>query len=255
MDVDLPARPAPATGLGGLLLILLGICLLGALYFALLGALALGVDALFNGWADVGNLLVSARDAARKGEQRTLEMTGIALGCVIYVAAIAAMLTMAWLLRRRDWRDPIAWHGFRTSRFFWAVVAFGVGWGLAASAVVEYLLPAAREWFTLPKAPVAVISSFLLVVVLAPLAEEIFFRGWIFTGLRQRFGFATALGVTSLLFVVGHWEKTHLYAAAVLPVGFALGWVRERTGSARATTMFHGIYNMTGWLLTYLAIG
>jgi membrane protease YdiL (CAAX protease family) len=254
MNIDLPARPEPSRGLAPLLLALAGICLLSVLYFAVLGALALGADALVNGWSNVYDLLVGARDAARKGEQRTLEMTGIALGCVIYLAAIAAMLTMARLSRGALWREPIAWHGFRTSRFYWALVAFGVAWGLAASAVVEYLLPAAREWFTLPRAPVAVISSFLLVVVLAPIAEELFFRGWIYTGLRQRFGFGLTLGLTSFLFAIGHWEKTHLYAAAVLPVGLALGWVRERTGSTRATALFHGLYNMTGWLLTYLAI-
>ena len=76
----------------------------------------------------------------------------------------------------------------------------------------------------------------------------------IYTGLRPRLGFAWTLGITSALFALGHWEKTHLYAAAVLPVGLALGWVREKTGSTRATALFHALYNLTGWLLTYLAI-
>ena len=254
MTIDLTERPAKPIGLASLLLSVVGIFLLCALYVALLGGLAVLVEGLVHGWTDVWSLLASAHDAALKGEQRSLEMTGILLGCVIYLAAIGALLTAAWLRNRPDWREPVAWLAFRSSRSYWLLVAVGIAWGLAASAVVEHLLPAARDWFTLPSAPVAVISSFLLIVVLAPLAEELFFRGWLYTGLRPRLGFAWTLGITSALFALGHWEKTHLYAAAVLPVGLALGWVREKTGSTRATALFHALYNLTGWLLTYLAI-
>jgi membrane protease YdiL (CAAX protease family) len=254
MDAGLNTRPA-RVGVPGLLMSFAGIILLALLFFALLGGLALGIDALLHGREHVFDLLVTARDAARKGEQRTLETTGIALGSLIYVAAIAAMLVVARLRRGLHWREPIAWNAFRTSRSYWVLVLLGIAWGLGASVLVEYLHPAARDWFSLPKAPVAVISSFLLVVVLAPVAEELFFRGWLYTGLRQSFGFPLALGVSAILFALAHWERTHLYAAAILPVGFALGYAREMTGSTRASALFHGLYNLTGWVLTYLAIG
>jgi uncharacterized protein len=253
MDADVPSQPAPAT-VPGLLLSLMSIIVLGLLFFALLGGLSLGLDALLNGRDHVYDLLVSARDGARQGEQRTLEMTGIALGSLIYVAAIFAMVVAARLRVGRDWRAPVAWLPFRTSRLYWVLVVIGVAWGLGASALVEYLHPAARDWFSLPREPVAVVSSFVLIVVLAPVAEELFFRGWLYTALRQRFGFPMALGVTAILFALAHWERTHLYAAAVLPVGFMLGYVRERAGSTRASALFHALYNMTGWILTYLSV-
>lgn len=254
MDAALNAPPT-RKGVPGLLMSFAGIILLGLLFFALLLGLALGFEALLNGRAHVFDLLVAARDAARKGEQRRLEMTGIALGCLIYLAAISAMLAVARLRYGRHWREPIAWMPFRTFRGYWILVALGIAWGLGAGVVVGYLHPAARDWFTLPKAPISVVSSFLLVVVLAPVAEEMLFRGWLYTGLRQSFGFLPALVTTAILFALAHWEKTHLYAAAVLPIGFALGYVREKTGSTRASALFHALYNLSGWLLTFLAVG
>ena len=92
--------------------------------------------------------------------------------------------------------------------------------------------------------PVEVVAlTVLLAVVMAPLAEELFFRGWLYTSLRARFSFVTALTVTSVLFGLAHFEKTGIYALAVMPVGFVLGFVRERTGSVVATIAIHAIYN------------
>ena len=89
-------------------------------------------------------------------------------------------------------------------------------------------------------------------VILAPLSEELLFRGWLYTALRWRFGFSAAFWATSLLFAVAHWDSTHLYALAILPIGLVLGYVRERTGSTKATTLFHMIYNSSGFALTFL---
>ena len=69
-------------------------------------------------------------------------------------------------------------------------------------------------------------------VVVAPLVEELLYRGYLLGALRERMpGFAAVL-VSALLFVfVLHFEPANLVAALCL--GLATGWCALRTGSLR----------------------
>jgi membrane protease YdiL (CAAX protease family) len=79
-------------------------------------------------------------------------------------------------------------------------------------------------------------------VIFAPAVEELFFRGWLYTGLRRRFGFGTTLFATALLFAAFHWEPRRMIL--VLPLAFALGFIREQTGSIAPTIALHAFYNL-----------
>jgi len=87
--------------------------------------------------------------------------------------------------------------------------------------------------------------SLWVTVIGAPVAEELFFRGWLWEGLRPRWG-AWGTGVmTGLLFVLmhgagGEWRLLPLLvpaAAAVLSVA------REVRGSVRASMAVHAFGN------------
>ena len=166
---------------------------------------------------------------------------------------IAAALAVARIRAGRLWREWIAWAPFSANARYWGLVAAAVVYGLGTGALIEHIYPQSREWFVFPHEPLSVALSFVLVVVGAPLAEELAFRGLLFGDLRPRYGFSVALVVSAALFALAHWESTHLYAAAVLPLGLLLGYVRERTGSVRASALLHAIYNFTGWLAAALA--
>ena len=127
-----------------------------------------------------------------------------------------------------------------------------MAYGLGASLALGHFNPVSKTWFSMPESPLALMVGFALVVILAPLSEELLFRGWIYTALRSRFGFAAALWATAILFALAHWEPTHLYAVVILPIGLVLGYLRERTGSTRATTLFHMIYNFSALALSFL---
>jgi membrane protease YdiL (CAAX protease family) len=88
-------------------------------------------------------------------------------------------------------------------------------------------------------------------ILFAPIAEELLFRGWIYTGLRRGLGFGATLLATSLLFAAIHWEPRHM--ALVLPLAFALGFIRERTGSIKPTIALHAGYNLVIVTITLLA--
>lgn len=99
-------------------------------------------------------------------------------------------------------------------------------------------------------------SSIALVaatVVVAPLVEELLYRGYLLGALRERMpGFAAVL-VTALLFVfVLHFEPANLVAALCL--GLATGWCALRTGSLLPGIIVHMASNAFGlWYLSLAA--
>ncbi len=178
---------------------------------------------------------------------------GFLLGSIVYGAIIAAVFLLARLRGGYAWRDYIAWRGFSPDRSYLLIALMGVAWGVGVGSLIEYLYPESKSWVTFPKGWIGGLVSFTLVVGLGPLCEEALFRGWLYTRLRPGLGFLATLSITAILFALAHWEKSHLYAAAVFPVGVLLGYVRERAGSMKATFAFHGFYNLAGWILAMFA--
>jgi membrane protease YdiL (CAAX protease family) len=83
--------------------------------------------------------------------------------------------------------------------------------------------------------------ALFLGAVVAPIAEETFFRGFLFAGLRKYLPFWIAAGVSALIFAAGH-----MVPGAILPLcvlGFTFAWLRERTGSIWPSIAMHMLNN------------
>ena len=78
-------------------------------------------------------------------------------------------------------------------------------------------------------------------VVMAPLAEELLFRGFLFGFLRSRFGAPIALASTSALFALFH-PQPEVFLPIFL-VGAVLNWIYIRTGSLAHPIIFHALFN------------
>ncbi len=255
MDDTISSQPQSAVrpyGLVGLVLSLVGVTVIAGLaLFLSLALVAAGVYLRF-GWPYLHNLIKAGLDMTQSSRLEDLTTAGLVAGCAVYLAGIVGLWAMARVRAGRAWPLLLAWTPFRADRVYWWLLLAAMTYGLGASLALGYLNPVSKTWFAIPETPLAMVAAFALVVILAPLAEELLFRGWLYTALRWRFGFAAAFWATSLLFALAHWDSTHLYALAILPIGLVLGHVRERTGSARATTLFHMIYNFSGLALTFL---
>jgi membrane protease YdiL (CAAX protease family) len=81
----------------------------------------------------------------------------------------------------------------------------------------------------------------LSTAVVAPVYEELLFRGYVFRGLSRSAGPGVAITVSALLFAAFHGDPLH--AIAVLPMGLFLGWLRWRTGSIWPSMIAHGLNN------------
>ena len=84
--------------------------------------------------------------------------------------------------------------------------------------------------------------------VVAPISEEIFFRGFVYPAMDNRLGFYPATLITAALFTGLHVPqcKDHPQIIAVIFLsGLFLTFARAVTKSTLMTIMFHSLYNIT----------
>jgi uncharacterized protein len=87
------------------------------------------------------------------------------------------------------------------------------------------------------------IMAVVLIAGVAPFAEESFFRGFFFAGLRTRWSFLPAAILTGLIFGLVHAPSGITTVVPLAMLGFALCWLYDRTGSIWPCVMAHAINN------------
>jgi membrane protease YdiL (CAAX protease family) len=95
----------------------------------------------------------------------------------------------------------------------------------------------------------AVLLAAFLAALVAPVAEETFFRGFLLGGLRQRFGSLPALLISAAAFAVFHGDPRVFIPIFFL--GLLLGTVFLTTRSLFPSIFAHGVYNLTVLLIAY----
>ncbi len=129
----------------------------------------------------------------------------------------------------------------------------------AAGHISERVLVVVREWF--PALDMGAVSAmeadlqswgghslfFLLaVIVVAPLGEEILFRGVLYRGLNQSFGSGVAVLGSAGVFALWHMDPSHVLAVFV--IGLWLSWMRAVTGSIWPCIVGHWLNNLV-WVI------
>jgi len=87
-------------------------------------------------------------------------------------------------------------------------------------------------------------SNILLVVVavIAPFSEEVFFRGFLYSAFKKSWGVNVALLLSSFLFAIVHLE---LYSfIPLIIIGWLLAYLFEKTKSLLMPIFLHGVYNL-----------
>jgi uncharacterized protein len=89
----------------------------------------------------------------------------------------------------------------------------------------------------------------LALVVAAPLAEEVFFRGFLFEGIRcTRLGGSGAIVLTSLGWALVHVQYDLYEVSTVFALGLILAIARLRTNSLYTTIAMHALVNLLATL-------
>ena len=111
-------------------------------------------------------------------------------------------------------------------------------------AVVLKLLPMSgriRELFEMLDRPENLFGAILLLCLVAPITEEILFRGVILAGFLKNYRRTDALLLPSCLFAFAHLNPWQYIGAFLL--GLLLGYAYMRTQSIIPSMLLHGLYN------------
>lgn len=113
---------------------------------------------------------------------------------------------------------------------------------VTAFQVQSYTTAAAAGW--LP-------AMLFAAIVIAPVGEEIMFRGFLFRGwARSPRSVWPAIVVISLLWAMLHIQYDWAGVLQIFIIGLFLGWMRWRSGSLLLTFFLHALFNLEGTLET-----
>ncbi len=195
---------------------------------------------------------------ARHSPARIDFSSGEVLRATVLAGELAAALWVAWYLRRlgplriRDGgATGIGWRA-APGQAYAATCAVAVGI-LGFVLMLNHLLP--PDIHKLQALPIAqlfqgsalsVLPLLVVAVIVAPVLEEIVFRGIAFAGLATRIGPVWAGVVTTLVFMAAHAQEKIHYLPGFLDVGlFAVAavWLRLKYHSIRPGILLHILYN------------
>ena len=153
---------------------------------------------------------------------------------------------------------PMRRHGIIVL-FVLLIIAWVLAYIVAISefpAIADRLASDVPAALALPESPgiLLLLVRLLLIAAVAPLAEELFFRGWLWTALRRSWGvWPTALCTGSL------WLAVHALSGAarvpiLIPAAILLSLARHYGGSVRASLPIHIANNTTAVMVQYAAI-
>lgn len=174
-------------------------------------------------------------------------------GHYLTYASLAANLVTVWLvLRFIDLRQAVRWPTYL------AVQVPTAGWAPAAVAggalylLLEKLSGALFERPEYPQFLIEVYASaepillfWLALALVAPVAEEVLFRGFLFVGLRHSWlGSSGAIVATSFLWTIIHLQYDFFDKLLIFVLGLYLGWLRSRFNSILPPIFIHVVVNI-----------
>jgi membrane protease YdiL (CAAX protease family) len=203
----------------------------------LLGGLALAII--------VPPLLVAPFDPELEGDGALLAAQAVFDGLLLFVALGVAS----------DWKfkplaRPLRLLGLRPFRVsaVWIMLGTLVAYYLAAGLFASLVLEPEQEdiggelGVGNPSIVIAV-AAVVTIALLAPVAEELFFRGFVFAGLRTRWSLWPAAIASGLIFGLVHAPTGITTVVPLAALGIALCWLYDRTGSLWPCVIAHMINN------------
>jgi membrane protease YdiL (CAAX protease family) len=181
--------------------------------------------------------LVSESDAAVIGFTVVLDVSLVALTVAVVWWLAGRPAPAAFGLRVPEWRSALGW----------TLAAYAVFWIVAVIAGLVFGEPEEQDIVVDLKSEdsVLVLAGFAaMVCVLAPLAEEFFFRGFLFRVLHERTNVAVGIVVSGFAFGLVHLPSGDWIGMIVLSAfGMALAGLFLLTSSLLPCIMLHAFHN------------
>jgi len=94
------------------------------------------------------------------------------------------------------------------------------------------------------------VFAFMLMVVAAPILEELIFRGIILDGLLKKYSPEKSILLSSLLFGLVHLNPWQFVTGFI--IGIFAGWIYYKTKSLSLTIIIHAAANLSGYIMRYI---
>jgi membrane protease YdiL (CAAX protease family) len=192
-------------------------------------------------------IVAAATGATPDEEDATFTIVATLIQSVIFIGTAVLFASFT--------RKPEPWHfGLRRAPFWstvgWAalgLVSFYVFAAVYTAAVQPDAEQTVAQELGAEQGTFGLIAAGFMVVCVAPVAEEFFFRGFFYKALRTRYPVLAAAAIDGALFGVIHFDFSSAEGLLILPplavLGFMFCLVYERTGSIFPTIALHALNN------------
>jgi uncharacterized protein len=188
----------------------------------------------------------------------------LSVGAVLLAVAAPTVIAagLAVLITRLRGNGPRTDLGLRWS---WRGLRLGLAFGFGGLLVT---VPVTLFYVSIVRSPVDsaigrvfggvraswpwAVAVFLIVALLAPLCEEIIFRGLLWGAIDRRWGRWVALAVTTVVFALAHFEFTR--APVLVLVAIPIGLARLYSGGLLASIVAHQVNNLLPAIALMLAL-
>ncbi len=218
----------------------------------------------------IAALLISLYPAFRNWTESEATLwleSSVSAQFVYVVIAEALAISMVWQLVKRLKLLPerLGFVPLRVKDLGYAAVSYAVYFVLYLLVITtaSNLVPGLnleqeqQTGFETAFGTMEVLMTFVSLVILPPVAEEIIFRGYLYTSLRAKYTFLPAVIVTSLLFGAAHLQfgsgAPLLWVAAIdtFILSVILCFLRERRGSLWPAILLHAIKNVVAFVILF----
>jgi uncharacterized protein len=165
----------------------------------------------------------------------------------VLLIAVAIGMASGWHFNLRQALGRLGLRSFQPSALGWMFAVLGTYYvgAIAFSAIV--LQPKQEDigkelGVCNPGIGIAIFAV-MAIIVLAPIAEEIFFRGFFFAGLRKRWSLWPSAILSGAIFGLVHAPTGPTAAIPLAGLGVGLAWLYNKTGSIYPSMLAHFLNN------------
>ena len=176
----------------------------------------------------------------------------LAILFILMILGEGAIPLGAWLFSIRKYRckwESLGFRKFDVKKGLLLAIAV-IGIGIAISYGYEALLQRLGSdtstdiYYPFNINGIGIAFFAIIAVLVAPIAEETFFRGFMFQGIKKRIGFPWAAIISAALFAIAHMSAESLVPIFLL--GLMLAWLYHKTKSVWPCIIVHAAYNSIG---------
>ena len=217
-----------------------------------------GRDMLKCGAAVLGGVALAAALALAMDEFGAPTALAVSAAALIAGGAMLGATRVFGLAKYGLSWDAVGWRRPADARYWWLVPA-ALGASVSFAAVYALTARALGADFLVPDAPPAglfgagwtALAPAFAVVVWTPLAEETFFRGFLFAGLAAKLGLWGGLAAGSAIFALSH--ATIGSFVPIMVAGALFAWIYHKSGSLWLPILAHASQNLLAFLAAVFA--